>query len=124
MYSEKATTVETMLNGYLSMCNRTEALEIAQVLKKIASSIENGNNSKTGKRRYTRITNEVLGRIKDYIVKNPDASNTDIEDEIGLGTNTIATLDREVMEGITLSDYVNICRVDPALFEKRKSVKI
>ncbi len=124
MYSDKAVTVETMLNSYLSTCNRMEALEIAQVLKKIASSIENGKNSKTGKRRYTRITNEVLGRIKDYIEKNPDASNKDIEDECGIGTNSIATLDREVMEGITLSEYVNICRIDPELLEKRRSGKI
>lgn len=124
MYSDKAVTVETMLTSYLSTCSRTEALEVAQVLKKIASSIENGNNSKTGKRRYTRITNEVLGRIKDYIVNNPDASNKAIEDECGIGTNSIATLDREVMEGITLSEYVNICRIDPELLEKRRSGKI
>lgn len=124
MYSDKAVTVETMLNSYLSTCSRSEALEVAQVLKKIASSIENGKNSKNGKRRYTRITNEVLGRIKDYIVKNPDAPNWLIEDECGIGTNSIATLDREVLEGITLSEYVNICRVDPDLLEKRKSGKI
>lgn len=124
MYSDKAVTVETMINSYISTCNRMEALEIAQVLKKIASSIENGNNSETGKRRYTRITNEVLGRIKDFIVENPDAPNWKIEDECGIGTNSIATLKREVMEGITLSEYVNICRVDPSLLEKRRSTRI
>lgn len=116
--------LEAMINGALSTCSQEEVFEIKDVLKKIISSIENGNQSETGKRRYCKITNEVLGKIKDYIKDNPNASNKDIEEDCGLGTNRIASGKSKVLEGMTLDDYVNMCRIDPQLLEKRRSVRI
>lgn len=124
MFSDKAIALESMLNGYLQTCNTAQALECKQVLIKIISNIENGNQSKTGKRQYNRITNETLGRIKDYVMENPDAKNTEIEIACGLGTNYIATCKRDVLENTSLADYVNLCRIDPELLKKRKSVLI
>ena len=94
---------------------------VGYILKKVISSIENGNQSKNGKRKYTRKSSIVLAKIKDFVQANPDATYPQIEAACGLGKNVIASSKTEVLEGMTLSDYVNICRVDPELLNKRKT---
>ena len=124
MYSDTATKLEAMINGYLSACTPAQVLEAKQILKKIISNIENGNQSKNGTRQYNRINNETLGRIRDYLLEHPDAKNSDIEAECGIGTNYIATCKRDVLENTSLAEYVNLCRIDPELLKKRKSVLV
>ena len=105
-----------ILKAYAGEDTREQRAETILILELFLRELK----GTTPKRRYQRITGEVLGRVMDYVKSNPNATNRQIEAACGLGINTIATNKGAVLEGMTLDEVVNYCRINSVLLTKRK----
>lgn len=105
-----------VLKAFAAGVTREQRAETILILESFLQELK----ETTPKRRYQRITGEVLGRVMDYVKSNPNATNRQIESACGLGINTIATNRNKVLEGMTLDEVVNYCRINSALLTKRK----
>ncbi len=106
-----------ILKAYAGEDTREQRAETILILESFLQELK----ETTPKRRYQRITGEVLGRVMDYVKSNPNATNRQIEVACGLGTNYIATCKRKVLEGMTLDEVVSYSRIDPTILNRKRT---